>query len=309
VRRVLRDNEFDAVIFTTLESQVLASLVRRLAPKALRIINTENVEYILVEDEIETLPAAVSPEKRRHLKKEYDRMLRLESSIWKHFDGLWATSEADRELLHELNRGRVPSALIPNGMEVDRRPFDANPGKSRNSTVLFCGSFTYAPNRDSLAWLHGEIWPKILKARPDARLRVIGRGSDPSEFSDVRADPSVDFFGEVDDVVPHYRDAGVSILPARFGRGTRLKVLEAMCLGNPLISTAIGVEGLGAVAGRDFILAEGSDEIAAATVRLMNDSAQFDSVRNAARRFAVENYDWSVMGTQMDSSLEEWLKL
>jgi glycosyltransferase involved in cell wall biosynthesis len=125
----------------------------------------------------------------------------------------------------------------------------------------------------------------------------------------VRSDPTVDFLGEVDDVVPYYKDAGVSILPARFGRGTRLKVLEAMCLGNPLISTAIGVEGLGAVAGRDFILAEGSDEIAAATVRLMNDSAQFDSIRNAARRFAVENYDWSVMGAQMDSSLEEWLKL
>jgi polysaccharide biosynthesis protein PslH len=148
------------------------------------------------------------------------------------------------------------------------------------------------------------VWPKIRSTRDNARLAVVGRGADESDFASIRSDPSVEFVGEVDDVVPHYWNAGVCVVPLRLGSGTRLKIPEAMSLGNPVVSTTLGAMGLNVTSGVDIALADEPGDFASEVLRLMGNSDHFHAVRIAARKLVDERYDWRVIGRKMDESID-----
>jgi glycosyltransferase involved in cell wall biosynthesis len=265
-----------------------------------------NVDHVLLEQEAKSL--------RQSGRSAGTELLRIaaslrsqEASLPRHVDAFWATSPEDETALTKLTDCRIPGYVIPNGVDVAMRPFDNREVKASSSTLLFCGSLDYLPNREGLQWFHDSIWPRVRASRPDARLRVVGRGAARDDFESVRSDPSVEFIGEVEDVVPYYTQAGVCVVPLRLGSGTRLKIPEAMSLGNPVVSTTLGAMGLELTHGVNVAIADDANQFAAEVIRLMNDSIWFEAIRTAARRLVDEHYDWSVIGRRMDASIETLL--
>jgi polysaccharide biosynthesis protein PslH len=303
IRQILGSNRIDVVVFTELSSLAVAPLIRRLAPNATRIMDMQNVDHVLLEQELESLPHPSEPTRAR-FRRAAARLRSQEESLSRHVDAFWATSDNDKAAIDDLNHGLIPGQVIPNGVDVDMRPFDDRPSKASSGTVLFCGTLDYLPNRDGLLWFYESVWPKIRSTRDNARLAVVGRGADESDFASIRSDPSVEFVGEVDDVVPHYWNAGVCVVPLRLGSGTRLKIPEAMSLGNPVVSTTLGAMGLNVTSGVDIALADEPGDFASEVLRLMGNSDHFHAVRIAARKLVDERYDWRVIGRKMDESID-----
>jgi glycosyltransferase involved in cell wall biosynthesis len=167
--------------------------------------------------------------------------------------------------------------LVPNGV-------DFPPGPSAGSAdgpLLFVGAMHYPPNASAVRWLVQELLPEL----PGAQLLVVGEGVVP-DHPRVRATGYVESLDEV------WRGASALVVPLRAGGGTRLKVLEAMAHGVPVLSTALGVEGLGAVPGEHYLEAETVEDFAEAARRLATDVALRARLCAAGRSLA-ERYEWS----------------
>jgi glycosyltransferase involved in cell wall biosynthesis len=202
---------------------------------------------------------------------------------------LTLTPEGRGELL--AIRGDVDIAVVPHGVDVDSfKPASDRP--EHPPTVMFLGNFPHDPNRDAMVFFAEEAWPLVKKAVPDARFLAVGRGPTPDMLELARKDPSIVITGEVPDVKPYFLTSDVFVCPVRMGGGFRGKVLEAMASGVPVVSTALGAEGLPASDGENLLLAETPSAFAAETVRLLEDPALRDRIATSARALVVEHFSW-----------------
>jgi hypothetical protein len=196
------------------------------------------------------------------------------------FSVVTVASEAEERAVVD-RYGLERTAVVPNGVEIPAEPLDYS---RRSRSVAMVGNFTYPPNVRGAEWLRDQVWPHLsdMLGEPCA-LRVVGRG-----------------IGEVDDLEPVYRAAAVMAVPLFHGGGTRLKVLEAWALGRPIVSTTIGVAGLGVVPGREALVADDSVAFAEALVEVLLDPALGDALiaagRQAVERFGAERVQAALRG-------------
>ena len=149
----------------------------------------------------------------------------------------------------------------------------------------------WLPNIEGLEWFLAESWPKIAEACPGVKLKVIGRNPDEGLVQAAkRAGANWEFTGFVDDVRPHIHGGDLSIIPLRIGGGTRLKAYEAMALGSPLVSTALGVEGLPIDDGTHCLIADTAEAFADACIDLLRDGGKRGNIRDAARQVVVDRF-------------------
>ncbi len=229
------------------------------------------------------------------LRKAYNaanwRKLRFEEShAWARADGCTVTSRHDRDLLLSLCPG-VPTAVVPNGVDLDR--FSPAPGggdTTASPLVLFFGSIGYYPNTDAVHWLLDEIWPKIRRSSPTARLAIVG--PDPPSSILARRSDDVIVTGFVEDIHAHICRASVVIAPLRIGGGTRLKVLEAMATAKPVVATSIGVEGIDAEPGTHLLVADDPERFAESVVSLIRDPSRAAQIGSAGRALVEAHYSW-----------------
>lgn len=167
--------------------------------------------------------------------------------------------------------------------------------------MLFTGTFGYAPNAEALRWLLSEIWPQVVARRPDARLLVVGKGV-PDEIAAL-ASPSVELAGWVPEMQPWFDRAQVVIVPMRSGGGTRLKVLDGLASGRPLVSTTMGVMGVDVRGDEQVLLADGAEPFAEAVVRVLDDPALAARLGAAGRQIAEQVYDWQAIGDRLEQLL------
>ena len=234
----------------------------------------------------------------RKLRREERRAFRVA-------DGVYLCSVADQaRLLADVPSART--AVIPNAADVEFfQPRRSDPAPD-DRTVVFFGHLSTVPNIDGATFLAKEIWPLVAVARPDARCRIIG----PRAHSSVRklAGPGVEVLGPVDDLRPHLASAALAVVPLRIGGGTRLKIVEAMAMGKPIVSTALGAEGIDAVAGRDILIADEPTSFAAAVIRALDDAALRTRLGHAARELAVERYSWAAAASRLERFFGEILE-
>ncbi len=227
-----------------------------------------------------------------------------EVTAWRQFDGALFTSAQDEGRARAL----VPSVrarLVPNA--VDLRFFAPSPEypASDGRTVLFFGTFNYFPNLDGVLFFLRETWPRLAASHPGAHLKIIG--ADPP--AEVRAfqGPRVELAGLVPDVRPHIAQAAATIVPLRIGGGTRLKILEAMAMGKPIVSTRIGAEGIEATDEHELLLADEPGAFAVAVGRLLDDGALAGRLGAAARALAEQRYSWDAAGRNLERFFREIL--
>ena len=162
-------------------------------------------------------------------------------------------------------------------------------GEPNPLSLLFIGSMDYLPNADGVQYFCHSVLPVLRGKVPPFKIRVAGHGSEPLARA-LGHQAEVQMLGMVPDVAPEYAQAGVVVVPLRAGSGTRIKILEAFSFRRPVVSTAIGAEGLGVKHDKHLLIADTPEEFAAACARLMTDSdLRSRLVKNASDFLAAEH--------------------
>lgn len=195
-------------------------------------------------------------------------------------------SETDRRYLLRLARSKGRVAVVPNTVDMPATVSDEAAGL----VVLFVGTFSHLPNIQAANELIEIVWPMIKREVPTAQLLIAGKN--PENLRAVgRSSQDVQVLGFVRDLDTLYSSASVMCCPIRAGSGTRIKIIEAAGHGLPVVSTARGAEGLAYRDGYEIILAETSESLAAACVRLLRDGRLRREIGQAAREKTSAHYD------------------
>jgi len=222
---------------------------------------------------------------------QYGKMCTFEKRTLERFDVVVAVADRDARQFVEDYGIREPF-VIPTGVDLD---FFSYAAPERSQDVVFLGSMDWMANQEGVTWFMDEVWQHVVARVPEARMTVVGR-SPPDRLVQEAARRGLNwsFTGFVDDVRPYVQGAAVSVIPLRVGGGTRLKVYEAMAMGSPVVSTAIGVEGLPVEAGRHYLEAEESEAFATAVASLLSDNERRQAISSEARGFVEENFSYTV---------------
>ncbi len=202
--------------------------------------------------------------------------------------------------------GDVALAVVPNGVDLDffRPPASAAPPARR---LIFAGGMSWYPNREAVRFLVAEIWPALAAADPGWDLEVVGADPAPELLAAAERDRRISAPGFVDDVRPHLHRAAVYVCPIRDGGGTRLKVLDALAAGRPLVATRLAVEGLELAEEAHYLAAETPAEFVRQIRRLGDDPGTAAALAARGRAFVAERFAWPVVGRQLEAAYAEAL--
>jgi glycosyltransferase involved in cell wall biosynthesis len=177
--------------------------------------------------------------------------------------------------------------VIPNAADTDTfRPSGVSAAATK---IIFTGTLWYEPNLDAARWLADDIFPLIRLDFPDMELLIVG-DHPPEDVLSLTSQPGISVIGPVEDIRPYLRQALVFLAPVRTGSGTRQKILDAMAMGLPVVSTSVGCEGLEAADGESICLAETPDEFRKKVRRLVRDPEFRSRLALGGRRLVEERY-------------------
>jgi len=232
----------------------------------------------------------------------WQKCRRYERWLYPQFNLISMVSRRDRQAVEETIphcTGRVE--VIPNGVDILlNRPGMASP---QPDTLVFNGSITYYANEDAIRYFLSEILPLIQSRVPKVNLKITGK-TDGFDLKNMKSNDQVIFTGFLEDVRPVVAASWACIVPLRIGGGTRLKILEAMALGTPVISTSKGAEGLEVIPEQDILIADTPVEFAEQTVRLLKDPNLRERLIRNARRKVEEKYSWAQIGERFCQAVE-----
>ncbi len=231
------------------------------------------------------------------------RWKRFELGFARGFDRVIVMSQEERARL--LRAGLPPErvAVVENGVDLDRfRPLAPEP--LAPPELLFIGSFRHFPNVLGFEFLVRQVWPTLRQTNPELTLTVVA-GADHEYYwerhtnTKWRETRGIDVLGFVEDVRPLYRRATVVAIPLLVSAGTNIKVLEALAMGRPVVSTLVGVAGLGLTTGENVLIADTAREFSEAVSRLLEDGALRAAIARRGREFVEERYGWDALGEKL----------
>lgn len=228
----------------------------------------------------------------------------LEREILNRAFGHIVCSERERAQLQQIApAARI--AIIENG--VDCAHFAGLNSKSDRKRIVFVGKMDYYPNIEAIIGFAHTTWPQVRDQLKGMTLTIVG-ANPTAAVESLASIPGVEVTGTVPDVRPYYRDALAAVVPLRTGGGTRLKILEAMAAGVPVVSSTLGAEGLLVTPGSDILI---SDEHAS-WVRNLTELAQSDERRTQIASRALQlvetRYDWNTLGQSLIDTYDAWLR-
>jgi glycosyltransferase involved in cell wall biosynthesis len=290
-RRWLAEREFDVVVIET--HYMIPYTPSELLARA--VFDSHNSETRRVSTMASTLGFSA-----RGLAARLQRgaVGRLERSIVTQAARTLAVSEEEAKALEPFAPGRID--LVPNGVDCERL-------KSRSTVpdtaeILFLGSLDYSANVDALAHFVDSISPFVR--RDDATLSVVGSHPRDEVYEIAkRSTLTMTVSGNVLDTTPYWERARALVVPLRVGGGTRLKILEALARGVPVITTSLGCEGLGLRDGQDVLVADDAENFAACVDRLLADDDLCRSLSVHGRAVVEARFNWRIIGDAFESSL------
>ena len=247
----------------------------------------------------EQLPA------RNPLAKGFDqwKLRRLEAEAARLWDQHLVCSEVDAAIL----RARYPNltvGVIESGFDPDRfTPSDEPRDADR---ILFLGSLGYGPNVDAATMLLRELLPRLRAARPQLGVDIVGSEPAPELVALIESTPGVELSADVDDVRPYLARAGALVVPLRIGGGTRLKIVEALGMETPVVSTFMGAQGLAFRDLEHLRLAGGPEALVAALLQVLGEPEAARDMARRGRQLALERYTWPSLGARL---LEHWKRI
>jgi glycosyltransferase involved in cell wall biosynthesis len=249
-----------------------------------RVIGEQGVEYVIL-DRL----AAVShnPIKRMLSRVEQNRIKRFELAVCSQFDRCIEVSDEDRDIIQHDGL-RTPVDVVPNG--VDTQYFKFNSLPHTPDAIMFLGTFKFFGNRDAIRWLIELVWPVLQGFRPGLTFYVVG--NQPPRWLRQASDQRLIVTGWVEDVRAYLIRSMVVVSPIRIGSGTKLKIMEAMAIGRPVVTTTMGLEGIPAVDGRDLLVRDEPGPFAEAILQLLDHPSMAATMGRTARELIERMYSW-----------------
>ena len=261
------------------EYQQMVPLVLGL-PAQMSILDLHNVESALVD----SYAAARRGPSALFFRAEAAALRRMERRTIGAYDHVVVVSEQERA---RLCPGARSVLVCPNG----REPSEVLPD-APDPVVAFVATMGWAPNVDAAVWLVREIWPRVLQRVPQSRLLLVGK--DPAPAVRALTTESVEVTGTVADVRPYLARSRVVVAPLRAGGGTRLKIMEALDVGRPVVATSLGCEGMEDLVGRGVVVADTAEAQAAAIADLLLDPAGAGVLGRTGHDAVKAAHSWDV---------------
>lgn len=229
-----------------------------------------------------------------------------EQYYWKQADRLVAVSEEDKKAMQKLIKG-IEVDIIPNG--VDSAFYNAKKIDRKNPPRVMYGvtNFEWLQNIEAVDLLINKVWPTIHKSVKDAKLWIVGRKI-PQNILDLAKRGDIEVTESITDARDAYKSSYVMVTPIKGSGGTRLKILEALAAGLPVVSTSIGVAGLNIINGKEAIIEDTMQGLAKQTIRLLKDKTLANKIGLAGKEFVKNNYDWESVVRLHDKIYDQAIK-
>lgn len=282
---LVRGSEFDIVHLEHLRAADLRDSLPEHVPTLFDAVDSIS---LLLE---RTLSSSHSLRQRLIARLELDRTRRFEAAILPRFDRVIVTAPEDRQMLQTLAPASRIS-VVPNGVDLDY--FQPVLRKRDPATIVFSGKMSYHANVTAAVHFVRDIFPLIRAERPTVRLLIVG--SSPARA--VRAlerDPAIRVTGYVPDIREALAAATVAVCPVTVKVGIQNKILEAMAMGLPVVSSIEGAAGLSARPGRDLLVADTATDFAAKVSQVLADASLGDCLGQAGRNYVETNHHWSAI--------------
>jgi glycosyltransferase involved in cell wall biosynthesis len=300
LRRAVRERttaeRFDAIVLSTL-------LLRTLPlPADVPVIgDTHNVEFDVFRRTASTAGGAI---RRSYAWCQARLTANEERKCGRRASLVLATSSRDARLFNDA-LGLADVEVVPNGIDLDEfRPAEQ---LVPAPVIIFSGLLSYYPNQQGARWLLDEVLPLVRRRVPGVKLVIAGAA--PPAWLLERRSPAVDVTGPVADMRPHLARATVAAAPLMIGGGTRVKILEALAMAKPVVSTTIGAEGLGLVHDETVLIGDDAATFATQLVQALTDRDRMARLTQAGRQHVIEHFDWNRIGEQLQRVLADRLGL
>ena len=227
---------------------------------------------------------------------EYRRLSRYEKAIFDDFDVKTIISKPDRDLIPHPQRDEI--LIIPNGVDHE---FFKPVEREKRYDIVFTGNMSYAPNVNAVDYLANDILPKVWQRIPEAKMYIAGASPDP-RVKKVGSDRII-VSGWLDDIRDAYAQSRVFIAPMRIGTGLQNKLLEAMSMGLPAITTPLANGSLGAQPGKEILVGSNADELAQHIITLLTDPTKASQIAQSGFDFTNRVYDWGKSTEIMENAM------
>ncbi len=292
IRSIVRSGNIDLVHIDHLH---MAQYIDALPDGLPVVLREHNVESVIMRRYSDKTP---NPLKRVYAGIQARRLHAYEAVMCPRFSCCVPVTDVDGQTLRDM----APDAridVISSG--VDTEWFDpvADSPSPDPHRIVTTGDYGWPPTSDGLRHLVNEIFPRIRQEIPDVRLSIVGQN--PPEIVKTTAKGSgIDVLGRVEDIRPEILRGSVFVVPTRIGSGIRLKILEAMAMRRPVVSTSVGCEGIGAEPEVDILVADVPKMFAASVVQLLRDQSRAARIADSAAALIHRRYAWSILATQFD---------
>ena len=232
------------------------------------------------------------------------KMMRAEKRLARRFDVCTATTRAEWQTLEDYGTGAATD-WFPNGVDSDffcpaDEPYDAD-------TLSFIGRMDYYPNQECMSRFCDQVWPLLRARRPDLKLLIVGADPSPA-MSKLGERPGVTVTGSVPDVRPYVRKSAAMVAPLAIARGTQNKILEAMAMGVPVVTSRVAAAGVDADAGAHLVVADSPREQADAIIKLLDSPAERHRLALAGRQRVLSHHAWAQSMKRLDGIIERCME-
>lgn len=260
------------------------------------LMGNENAEYLVYERFAQSQFFPLN----KVISLDAQKMKKYEEFLWREASLNTAVSEQDARLVKEVTGKDCP--VIPNG--VDTNFFSNIKRRDDGNTLLYVGSFRYIQNQDAIRYLAKRIWPELKQKNPELKIMLVGR--DPTaEIKNLKSS-SIEIRSDFEDIRNAYELASVLVVPIRAASGTRLKILEAMASGVPVVSTSLGVEGIGAKNNQEVLIADDPKSFVSATIKILEESRLRAKITTAAKKLVEEKFSWDKIAQNLNYLYENY---
>ena len=290
ISALLQEEAFDLIQMEGPYPGQYLDLIRKLSPARISL-RAHNVEHLIWERK--------TIHEKSFLRKAYlgnmaKRLKRYELELAQDVDALVPISDLDASYFRE-NGINLPMVTVPAGLRLDHYPLTKLPDLN---SIFYIGALDWLPNQEGLEWFLSNVFDRLLSELPELKLHVAGRNA-PAQFEKKLKHPSIIYHGEVEDACNFIQSYRIMVAPLLSGSGIRIKILEGMALGRPVVTTSAGIEGIPAENNQHVLVEDDPEKFSSRLIKLLGDKEETERMVREARSFVGRRFDTIELSTRL----------